>query len=73
VHQRASTTICFMRLILLRKKLEPQDEKTPNSRVDPDDKTREMEEPEVDALSVLQQEAPPWVESYEITSTDMDG
>ena len=62
-----------MRLIILRKKLEPQDEKTPSSRVGPDDNTREMEAPELDAQSILQQEAPPWVESYEITSTDMDG
>ena len=32
-----------------------------------------MHEPDADAQSIIQVEAPPWAESYEITSTEMDG
>jgi hypothetical protein len=56
-----------------RKKLEPDNEKAPDSRVDKDGQMRDVHEPETDAQSVIQVEAPPWAESYEIASTEMDG
>jgi len=56
-----------------RKKLEPQNENSPSSRVDAlDEVTRDVRPPEVETPGI-QIEVPPWAESYEISATDMDG
>ncbi|KAG6916308.1 hypothetical protein DXG01_007465 [Tephrocybe rancida] len=56
----------------IRKKLEPQSEKTPSSRVDTkDENIRDIEVPDVD-ISGPQVEVPPWAESYEISATEID-
>ncbi|KAG6831011.1 hypothetical protein H0H92_013198 [Tricholoma furcatifolium] len=57
----------------IRKKLEPQNEKAANSRVDAIEETiRDIEVPEVDAASTQQVEVPPWADSYEISATEVD-
>lgn len=57
-----------------RKKLEPQNDKSLSTRVDSDEQhIRAVQVPEADTQSVLQVEMPPWAESYEISSTEMDG
>ena len=57
----------------LRKKLEPQNENNPSSRVDAlDEVIRDVRPPDAET-SGFQIEVPPWTESYEISATDMDG
>ncbi|KAJ3506661.1 hypothetical protein NLJ89_g6748 [Agrocybe chaxingu] len=58
----------------IRKKLEPQDNITPSSRVDGlDEMMRDVRPPETsESASVIQIEVPPWAESYEISATEMD-
>jgi len=56
------------------KKLEPQNDNSPSSRVDAlEEVTRGVNPPDVETASVLQVEVPPWAESYEIAATEMDG
>lgn len=56
-----------------RKKLEPQNENSPSSRVDAlDEVIRDVRPPETETTGI-QIEIPPWAESYEISATDMDG
>ena len=58
---------------LKRKKLEPQNENNPSSRVDAlDEVIRDVRPPEVDT-SGFQLEVSPWTESFEISTTDVDG
>ncbi|KDR79337.1 hypothetical protein GALMADRAFT_223566 [Galerina marginata CBS 339.88] len=57
----------------IRKKLEPQNDRSPSSRVDAlEEVTRGVNPPEVDSSSIIQVEVPPWAESYEIAATEMD-
>ncbi|KAF8885379.1 hypothetical protein CPB84DRAFT_1837906 [Gymnopilus junonius] len=57
----------------IRKKLEPQNDSSPSSRVDAlEEVTRGVNPPEADTSSVMQVEVPPWAESYEIASTEME-
>lgn len=59
---------------MLSKKLEPQNDHSPSSRVDGlDEVTRDVNPPEADTASTMQVEVPPWAESYEIAATEMDG
>lgn len=61
-------------LFWYRMKLEPQDDKPSPSRVDTlGELVRDVHPPESDTLSVHQPEVPPWAESYEISSTEMEG
>ena len=54
---------------LKRKKLEPQNENNPSSRVDAlDEVIRDVRPPEVDT-SGFQLEVSPWTESFEISTT----
>lgn len=55
----------------VRKKMEPQSEK-PSSRVDGTEPVRVVRPPDSETNSVLQLEVPPWNESYEISSTEID-
>lgn len=60
--------------IRTRKKLEPQNDKAPSSRVDTNEQhIRDVQAPDSDANSVLQVEVPPWAESYEVSTTEIDG
>lgn len=55
-------------------KLEPQDEKPTPSRVDAlSELVRDVHAPEADTMSVNQPEVPPWADTYEISSTEMEG
>lgn len=57
----------------IRMKLEPQDDRPAPSRVDAaNELVRDVHPPDSDTLSVHQSEVPPWAESYEISSTDME-
>ncbi|KAF8962103.1 beach-domain-containing protein [Flammula alnicola] len=57
----------------IRKKLEPQNDNSPSSRVDAlEEVTRDVNPPETETASVIQVEVPPWAESYEISATEMD-
>ncbi|KAF9479125.1 beach-domain-containing protein [Pholiota conissans] len=57
----------------IRKKLEPQNDKSPSSRVDGlDEATRDVNPPDSETASIMQVEVPPWAESYEIAATEMD-
>ncbi|KAF5370942.1 hypothetical protein D9615_009793 [Tricholomella constricta] len=57
----------------IRKKLEPQNDKAPNSRVDTNDENiRHVQAPDIDTTSMHQVEVPPWAETYEISATEMD-
>ncbi|KAG6877946.1 hypothetical protein C0993_001804 [Termitomyces sp. T159_Od127] len=57
-----------------RKRLEPQSEKPPSPRVDCNDESiRDIEVPDIDISASQQQvEVPPWAESYEISTTEID-
>jgi hypothetical protein len=55
-----------------RKKLEPQDEMSFNSRVDEHEQGRHLE-PDSDTQSIVQAEVPPWAEAYEISTTEAQG
>ncbi|KIM43842.1 hypothetical protein M413DRAFT_26133 [Hebeloma cylindrosporum] len=57
----------------IRKKLEPQNDNSPSSRVDAlEEVTRGVNPPDTETTSILQVEVPPWAESYEISATEMD-
>ncbi|KAJ2916640.1 hypothetical protein MD484_g3777, partial [Candolleomyces efflorescens] len=57
----------------IRMKLEPQDDKPAPSRVDTlAELVRDVHPPDSDTLSVHQTEVPPWADSYEISSTEME-
>ncbi|KAG5645386.1 hypothetical protein DXG03_006339 [Asterophora parasitica] len=57
----------------IRKKLEPQNDKAPSSRVDANDENiRDIQAPDIDTTSLHQVEVPPWAETYEISATEMD-
>ncbi|EAU86631.2 hypothetical protein CC1G_07289 [Coprinopsis cinerea okayama7 len=58
----------------IRKKMEPLDDRPSSStRIDAAaELVRDVVAPETDNLSVHQPEVPPWAESYEVASTDMD-
>ncbi|TDL19109.1 beach-domain-containing protein [Rickenella mellea] len=55
----------------VRKKLEPRLEVASTTRV-AQDGSRMVTEPDSDAQSIVQVEAPPWAESYEFTTTDSE-
>ncbi len=44
-----------------------------SSKVDRGTQLRAIELPQPDDLSSIRSEVPPWTESYEISSTDIDG
>ncbi|RXW16665.1 hypothetical protein EST38_g9189, partial [Candolleomyces aberdarensis] len=57
----------------IRMKLEPQDDKPAPSRVDTlAELVRDVHPPDSDTLSVHQSEVPPWADSYEISSTEIE-
>lgn len=56
-----------------RKRLEHDGEELPCSKVDPNQQIGDVQELDVDARSITQIEVPPWSESYELSSTDVDG
>lgn len=56
-----------------RKRLEHDDEKLASSKVDPNQQIGDVQELDVDTNSITQIEVPPWSESYELSSTDVDG
>ncbi|KAF8233255.1 beach-domain-containing protein [Tricholoma matsutake] len=57
----------------IRKKLEPQNDKFPSSRVDANEQhDRDVQVPATDTTPVNQVEVPPWAESYEISASEMD-
>jgi hypothetical protein len=55
-----------------RKKLEPEQVKVLSVKVNKE-VSRDIEEPDFDAQSILQVEIPPWAESYEFTVTGVEG
>lgn len=55
-----------------RKKLEPDAEKMPSSKVD-QQQIGDVESFDVDTQSIMQIEVPPWSESYELSSAEVDG
>jgi len=57
---------------MIRKKLEPEQVKILSVKVS-EETARNVDEPDEDIQSVVQLEVPPWAESYEITSTGVDG
>ena len=60
--------------VQLRKKLEPLDNRAATSRVEAGmELVRDVVPPDSEMASVHQSEVPPWAESYEIASTEMDG
>ncbi|KAI0826715.1 beach-domain-containing protein [Trametes gibbosa] len=56
----------------VRKKLEHDEDKLPSSKVDPNQQIGDVQELDVDTRSIMQIEVPPWSESYELSSTDVD-
>ncbi|KAJ3905440.1 hypothetical protein F5879DRAFT_742889 [Lentinula edodes] len=56
----------------IRKKLEPENNKSLNVRAEEYHRVRDVVVPETDNGSVVTVEVPPWAESYEISSTDME-
>ncbi|KAH9476097.1 Beige protein-like protein 1 [Psilocybe cubensis] len=57
----------------IRKKLEPQVDNSPSSRVDAlEEVTRGVNPPEPDTSSIMQVEVPPWAEAYEISATEIE-
>ncbi|KAI8986856.1 beach-domain-containing protein [Trametes punicea] len=56
----------------VRKKLEHDDDELPSSKVDPNQQIGDVQELDVDTRSIAQIEVPPWSESYELSSTDVD-
>ena len=59
-------------LILHRKKLEHDEEKLASSKVD-HQQIGDVQDLDVDTQSIMQIEVPPWSESYDLSSTDVDG
>ncbi|KAF9531325.1 hypothetical protein CPB83DRAFT_848844 [Crepidotus variabilis] len=56
-----------------RKKLQPEVDHSPSSRVDVlDEMIRDVRPPDTETNSVTQIDVPPWAEAYEITSTEME-
>lgn len=59
---------------VFRKKLEPQNDISPSTRVDGlDEIIRDVHLPETETASVIHVEVPPWADSYEISATEVDG
>ncbi|KAH9846387.1 beach-domain-containing protein [Lenzites betulinus] len=56
----------------VRKKLEHDEDKPPSSKVDPNQQIGDVQELDVDTRSIMQIEVPPWSESYELSSTEVD-
>ncbi|OSD07923.1 beach-domain-containing protein [Trametes coccinea BRFM310] len=56
----------------VRKRLEHDEEEQPSSKVDPHQQIGDVQELDVDTRSITQIEVPPWSESYELSSTDVD-
>ncbi|KAI0646236.1 beach-domain-containing protein [Trametes meyenii] len=56
----------------VRSRLEHDEEKPPSSKVDPNQQIGDVQELDVDTNSITQIEVPPWSESYELSSTDVD-
>ncbi|KAI0360774.1 beach-domain-containing protein [Trametes cingulata] len=56
----------------VRKRLEHDEDKLPSSKVDPNQQIGDVQELDVDTRSITQIEVPPWSESYELSSTDVD-
>ena len=54
------------------KKLEPEQVKILSVKVN-DEISRDVQEPNLDAQSILQVEVPPWAESYEFSATGVEG
>ena len=55
-----------------RKKLEPEQVKVFSIKVN-EEVSRDVEEPDFDAQSVVQMEVPPWAETYEFSVTNVEG
>ncbi|KAH9919489.1 beach-domain-containing protein [Epithele typhae] len=55
----------------VRKKLQQDDEKMPNSKVD-HQQIADVQDFDVDTQSIMQLEVPPWSESYELSATEQD-
>ncbi|KAJ3010240.1 hypothetical protein NUW54_g2543 [Trametes sanguinea] len=56
----------------VRKRLEHDEEEQPSSKVDLNQQIGDVQELDVDTRSITQIEVPPWSESYELSSTDVD-
>ncbi|EMD36591.1 hypothetical protein CERSUDRAFT_115625 [Gelatoporia subvermispora B] len=56
----------------VRKKMEPAEEKASSSKVDVTARTLDLQETGSESHSLKRVEVPPWAESYEISSTDVD-
>ncbi|KAJ4474264.1 hypothetical protein J3R30DRAFT_3295344 [Lentinula aciculospora] len=56
----------------IRKKLELENNKSMNARAEEHHRIRDVVVPETDNGSAVTVEVPPWAESYEISSTDME-
>lgn len=59
-------------LTIRRKKLEHDQEKMPSSKVD-QLQIGDVQSLDVDTQSIMQIEVPPWSESYDLSSTEVDG
>ena len=59
-------------LTMRRKKLEHDQEKMPSSKVD-QLQIGDVQSLDVDTQSIMQIEVPPWSESYDLSSTEVDG
>ncbi len=59
-------------IIRHRKKLEHDDEKMPSSKVD-HQQAGDVQDIDVDTQSIMQIEVPPWSETYDLSSTEVDG
>ncbi|PPQ75051.1 hypothetical protein CVT24_010464 [Panaeolus cyanescens] len=57
----------------IRKKLEPQNDISPSTRVDGlEEIIRDVHLPDTETASVIHVEVPPWSDSYEISATEVD-
>ncbi|OCH84794.1 beach-domain-containing protein [Obba rivulosa] len=56
----------------VRKKMEPAEEKTSSSKFDATSRVVDLQEAESESQSLKRVEVPPWAESYEMSSTDVD-
>ncbi|KAF9267665.1 beach-domain-containing protein [Marasmius fiardii PR-910] len=56
----------------VRKKMEPAYNETLSTGIEQQQITRKIELPETDDASVVHSEVPPWAESYEISSTEIE-
>ncbi|KAG7089658.1 hypothetical protein E1B28_011318 [Marasmius oreades] len=56
----------------VRKKMEPTYNETLSSGIEQQQVTRNIELPDTDDASVVHSEVPPWAESYEISSTEIE-